>query len=208
MLTNGQSLSFRRVESGSLILEFLGHPDAESYDKDAGEPGACVERADRRDALESTIYEFGDLFYPFVKDLTGITKLVDEKKTNKKRAGSPNPEKISPILESFSNYTNRVSILATPDEWQKIKEEALKLSRTVRISSAPATKLCQIPPAYYRRADSLLCNDLETIAKRVTGYLTLVPNFPITGLPDEKPNRDNLARLLQIYEDTRFAMED
>lgn len=210
MLTNSNPHPFRRVESGSLILEFLGHESAEAYDKDAGEAGACVERADRRDALESTIYEFADQFYPFVKDLTGIARLVDEKKTARKRASSPNPEKISPILESFSNYTNRLctSEQVSPEMWQEIKAEALRISRLIRISSAPATKLCQIPPAYYRRADSLLSNDLETISKRVTGYLSLVPNFPITGLPDEKPNRDNLARLLQVYEDTRFAMED
>lgn len=208
MQTNGHLLPYRRIESGSLVLEFLGHIDAEAYDKDAGEPGACVERADRRDALESTIYEFAEIFYPYVFQLTGIERLVDEKKTARKKSTSPNPERISPILESFSNYTNRISTKVSEEIWSQIKAEALRVSKSLKISSAPKSRDCPVPPAYYRRADSLLSNELSTIRTRVDTYLKLVPNFPITGLPDEKPDRENLARLLQTYEEIRFAMED
>jgi len=197
-----------KVTSGPLDLEFIGHSDVASYDAEAGYAGAALEFADRWHIHRDTINVFDEEFTPFVEQLTGITRMADEKLTAKRRSISPNPDKITPIPERFLTYIKRVFAKVSEPVQEQIKAEALIYSRRIAISAAPAERTAPIEPMFYKRADSLLENDIETIDEKVAKYLTLVPNYEVARDSHSRPLRDSLARLLQRYDAARYALED
>jgi len=78
-----------KVTSGPLNLEFLGHADIASYDREAGYAGAALEFADRWHIHRDTINVFDEEFTPYVEQLTGIKREADARLTERRRAQGP-----------------------------------------------------------------------------------------------------------------------
>lgn len=205
---NGSLPHYIKVESSWLVLEFRGHDSIEQYDAEAGYPGAALETADRFHVHRETMGRFDQEMTPVIERITGIKRECDERLTAKRRKASPNPERISPIRERFLSYLLRVDALATEEQKAEVKREALRLSRSLQISTAPAERKAPLEQRFYERADSILSADLETIDSKVSRWQSLVPDFELARDNDGKPIRDNLARLLQRYEAAQWAEED
>lgn len=197
-----------RTPHGPLTLEFLGHDSIESYDLDAGFAGAHLDFADRWHVHRETVLRFDEQFTPWVETFSGIPRQVSEKLTAKRRAQSPNPEKITPIKERFLTYITRVCESVDAEKRAAILAEGLRLSRLIAISAAPAEKDSPIEPVFQKRAESILLQDLDTINSKVQKFLPLVPNFELVRDNNGKPIQESMARLLQKYDAARYALED
>lgn len=191
---------------GPLILEFLGHDDIASYDKEAGRPGSCLEDALRGNIHRETIPRFDKQFSEWVFSLTGVPRATNEKQTAIEQARGRAYNK--PILESFPRYLNRVFAKVTPEMQRQIQEEALAQSRLFRISAAPATRLSPIEPKFLKRATSLLSQELSEINDRVSEMLAIVGEYPVTRDSDGKPELESMARLMQHVNNTILSRDD
>lgn len=199
---------FLKTETGPILLEFLMSSDESSYDLLAGYSGAMREDAHRWHCHRETIDIFGDAFAPVVEKLTGIPRGVNEKETAKRKAAARQPEKVSPVPERVNRYLLRVFAQISKDMQATIQAEALVLSRTMLISPAPAVRSAVIEPMYYKRADSILLQDLDIINEKVSKFSSLVPNFVLERDKSSRPLRDSLAGLIQAFDHERWARED
>lgn len=199
---------YLKCQSATVNLEFLCHPDQASFDKEAGYPGAMFEAAHRYFAHGFTLAEFHKKFIPKIEELSGIARRIDEKKFDRKKSQSPNPDKLSPVYESYTSYLTWLWPQLTNEQRLVYSELALSESREFRINVAPAETKSPIDICYYKRADSILEQEVDVIKSKLPKYIQLVPNYEIAFEDSGKPNRDSLARLLQKFEDARFALED
>jgi hypothetical protein len=199
---------FLSTETGPIKLEFLMSSDESSYDLLAGYAGAMREDAHRWHCHRETIDVFGDHFAPIVESLSGIPRGINEKETAKRKSTARQPEKVSPVPERVNRYLLRVFAQVSKETQSAIQAAALELSRTMLISPAPAVRSTVIEPMYYKRADSLLLQDLDTINEKVSKFSALVPDFILDREPSGKPLRDSLARLCQSFDSARWALED
>ena len=202
------SSPFLKTETGPIRLEFLMSPDESSYDSLAGYSGAMREDAHRWHCHRETIDIFGDRFAPVVESLTGIPRGINEKETAKRKFTARQPEKVSPVPERVNRYLLRVFAQISKEKQAELQNEALVLSRTMLISPAPAVRNTVIEPMYYKRADSILLQDLDTINEKVSRFSSLVPDFVLERDKSSRPLRDSLAGLLQAFDHERWARED
>lgn len=200
------------AESGPFLLEFPGHPDEASFDAEAGEAGAMRDFAHRWHIHRDTINIFDRQFAPWLEATSGIPRLVDDELTRRRRQYSLNPNKITPLKERFVKYTKRV--IATLEGEGKlelvaqIKAEALRVSRTIKINVAPAGLNGAVELMFYKRADSILEADLDTINSKVSRFLALVPDYELIRDHNEKPERASLARLLKKFAEAQMTQDD
>lgn len=194
--------------TGPLAIEFLGHESIESFDTEAGEPGAALFYANLYHIHRDTIEIFAEAFTPFLEKISGIPRGIDEEMTKKAKARAVNPDKVTPILVRFVPYLNKVCAKVSEKELEVIKLEALRISRSIKINVAPAERKSPIEVMYYTRADSILEADLDTINGKVSKFLSLVPDFQLVRDSFDKPLRESLARLLQKFDAARWAQED
>lgn len=199
---------FIRTKSGPITVEFLCHISESAYDKEAGYSGAMAEDAHRWHVHRSTINLFYADFIPKVEILTGIPRRVDEKKTLRKKSDSQNPDRISPIYESYTNYLTRIFPETTEALREEILSLALSLSQTFKVNVAPAERNSPVDICYYKRADSVLEQPLDIINQKISKLLQSVPNFQLARESNEKPQRDSLARLYQQYQLQQWSEQD
>lgn len=199
---------YLKYKSCDLDLEFLAHPTIESYDREAGFADAALSDALRWNVPRSTSPEFDRRIVPEIEKLTGMKRRVDKKATEAARSRSKNPDRVSPIMEKLVIYIAWVMASVTPEVQTQIRELALKVSRTIRIDVAPAERQSQVEPFIYRRAETVLSLDLDTINKKVLKWQNKIPNFELARDPDGKPILQSLARMLQQYDAAIYAEED
>lgn len=201
-----QSPNYLRTTCGPLTLEFLGHPNVEAYDREAGIPGACLETALRYIVNSYTVHRFDKQFSDWLFSHTGIPRGINQKLTQIEQARGRAYNK--PIPESFQKYLIRVMAKVTPEMKEEIQREALAQSREFKVSVAPANRLSPLEPKFLKRATSVLTQELSEIDDRVSEMLAIVGEYPVTRDPDGKPELESMARLMQHVHNTLLAQDD
>lgn len=200
------------TDSGPFHLEFQGHDSEASYDAEAGYPGAMREFAHRWHIHRDTINRFDEAFSPWLEKASGIPRKIDDELTARRKTYAVNPNKVTPLVERPTKYWNRViATLKGRGETkliEEIKEAALFLSKTLKVAVAPAATPRPVAPMFFKRADSLLCLDLDTLNGRISRFQALVPDFELARDQEGKPVRESLARLLQKFSDATLAQDD
>lgn len=199
---------FISTKSGPLFLEFQTYESPEAFDRDAGEPHACFMYGHRWLLHRETLPRFDKAFVEWVENLTGMKRRVDKKRTEKRKSEASNPGKITPLKERWLSYIEWVFVNVDKETQEKIQEEALRVSRSMRISSAPAASSSPVEPLFLKRAASWLEQPLDWINEKLSGYLALVPDFPLVRDENDKPVLESLARLMRDYTQKQLALED
>lgn len=200
------TLNLISVPCGPLTFEFLGHSSPESFDLEAGYPGACLETALRSVVNGYTVPRFDKQFSDWLFTFSGVPRGINEKQTQIEQARGRAYSK--PILESFPKYLTRVLAKVTPEMKEKIKEEALLQSRLFKISVAPAIRVTPVEVKFLKRASSLLTQELSEINDRISEMQAIVSDYPLTRDSDGKPELESLARLMQHVNTTLLAQDD
>lgn len=200
---------FLPVSSCGFVLEFPCYPDVASFDAAAGISGKCLELAHRylvyRDCVDSS---FPDTFTPIVESTFGIERIEDPAKTAIARKLAKDPTRVTPVRESFKTYINRVRALIDEPARHRLHDLALECSRTIAIDASPGEARIITPVHCFKKADSILSDDLATINSKVSRFLALVPDYKLARDESDRPTRAGLARLIFNYETQREAMED
>lgn len=200
--------TFLSLQSAVLSLEFLCHDSVESFDQAAGRTGACLEAAHRYHVHRFHLEKFYRELIPKFEKLSGIARRLDESKLARKRASSPNPEKISPIYEKPTTYLIWLWPQLTDDLRESLGALARAESQKSLIDVSPSDRNSTIDPSFYKRADSILDQEIEVIKTKLPRWQNLVPDYSLAWEDSGKPNRESLARLLQKYQEAVWANED
>jgi hypothetical protein len=189
-------------------LPFPGHENAEEFDREAGEQGACVEEADASVAYRSTLPEFHKAFTPTMEQLTGIKRGINEEATAKAKARSKSPDKVEPVQESFITWSNRVKAQVSESDWNALDAEARKVSAVTKIDASPSKRMAGPGKDLLAKADSLLTLPIEQLTAKTDLYLSKVEGFDlVTDEATGKPERTSLARLVGKYLEYLLAQE-
>src|SRR6266404_4434528 len=148
-------------------LPFPGHADAEEFDREAGEAGACVEEADASVAYRSTLPDFHKAFTPTLESLTGIKRGVNEDATAKAKARSKTPDKVDPVPESFITWTNKIKTQVSEEDWKAIDAAARELSAQTKIDSSPGKRQAGPGKDLLTKADSLLTLPADQLQTKI-----------------------------------------
>lgn len=189
-------------------LPFPGHEDAEAFDREAGETGACVEEADASIAYRSTLPDFHKAFTPTVESLSGIKRGVNADATAKAKARSKTPEKVEDVPESFITYTNRVKAQVDENTWKQLDAAARELSAQTAIDASPSKRMAGPGKDLLAKADSLLTLPPDQLQTKIDKYQDAVEGFEL--VIDEatgKPDRASLARLVGKYLEYLLAQD-
>jgi hypothetical protein len=183
-------------------LAFIGHDTADSFDKEAGKIGACVEEADASLAYRSTLPDFHDKFTPRLEELSGVKRGVNQEQTDKLKARAKDPSKVNDVPESFITFANRAKTSVSEDVWKKIDEEARALAKTIKCDASPAARERGPKKMFLDKADSWLTLDDNALEAKIGPALNAVPDFDLERDDNGKPERSSLARLIERYVDT------
>ena len=188
-------------------LPFPGHADAEEFDREAGEAGACVEEADASVAYRSTLPEFHKAFTPTVESLTGVKRGVNDEATAKAKARSKTPDKVEDVLESFITYANRVKASISETDWTALDAAARELSAQTKIDASPSKRQAGPGKDLLAKADSLLTLPADQLQAKVDKYQGAVEGFDLQTDESGKPDRASLARLVGKYLEYLLAQD-
>lgn len=189
-------------------LPFPGHENAEEFDREAGEQGACVEEADASVAYRSTLPEFHKAFTATVEQLSGVKRGINEDATNKAKARAKDPAKVEPVPESFITYANRVKASLSEADWKALDSAARELAAQTKIDASPGKRQAGPGKDLLAKADSLLTLPADQLSAKTDKYLGVCEGFDLqmdeaTG----KPERTSLARLVGKYLEYMLAQE-
>jgi len=188
-------------------LPFPGHADAEEFDREAGEAGACVEEADASVAYRSTLPEFHKAFTPTVESLTGVKRGVNDEATAKAKARSKTPDKVEDVPESFITYANRVKASISETDWTALDAAARELSAQTKIDASPSKRQAGPGKDLLAKADSLLTLPADQLQAKVDKYQGAVEGFDLQTDESGKPDRASLARLVGKYLEYLLAQD-
>src|SRR6266498_1257349 len=188
-------------------LPFPGHADAEEFDREAGEAGACVEAAAASVAYRSTLPEFHKAFTPTVESLTGVKRGVNDEATAKAKARSKTPDKVEDVPESFITYANRVKASISETDWTALDAAARELSAQTKIDASPSKRQAGPGKDLLAKADSLLTLPADQLQAKVDKYQGAVEGFDLQTDESGKPDRASLARLVGKYLEYLLAQD-
>jgi hypothetical protein len=189
-------------------LLFQGHEDADAFDVEAGEKGACVEEADASVAYRSTLPEFHKAFTPTMESMSSIKRGVNAEATARAKARSKTPEKVEDVPESFITYANRVKAQVGDEAWKPIDAAARELAASMKIDASPGKRQAGPGKDLLAKADSLLTLPADQLQTKVDKYLGAVEGFELqTDEATGKPDRASLARLVGKYLEYLLAQD-
>jgi hypothetical protein len=188
-------------------LGFPGHENAEEFDREAGETGACAEEADASVAYRSTLPEFHKAFTPTMEQLTGVKRGVNEEQTAKVKARAKDPSKVEPIPESFITYANRVKASLNEDDWKALDAAARELAKSIPIDASPSKRIAGPGKDLLAKADSLLTLPADQLQAKIDKYQGAVEQEIEVDESTGKPDRNSLARLIGKYLNFVLAQE-
>lgn len=190
-------------------LGFPGHADAEEFDREANEVGACVEEADASVAYRSTLPEFHKAFTPTMESLSGIKRGVNEEATRKAKERAKDASKVEDIPESFITWANRVKTSLSEADWAALDSAARELAAQTKIDASPSKRIAGPDKQLLSKADSWLATlSPEQLSQKTDKYLATVEGFDLqTDEATGKPDRVSLARLIGKYLDHVLANE-
>lgn len=204
-------MKYIKVNSGPhKELLFIGHDDAEAYDKQAGEVGACVNTADLSDVYRSLLPDahenaFTDIL---LKNSAGVKKAVDTDATAKAQAladktaaaKGKTSEKVTDVLESYIKFANRVRGTVSVEEWKSLDDAVHAAAKTMPCDSSPSARTKGPSKNALAKADDILADSIDNRETRITKLLTVVEGFELERGDDNVPDKTSLARLI----DERF----
>jgi len=188
-------------------LPFPGHTDAEEFDREAGEAGACVEEADASLVYRSTLPAFHKAFTPTVESLSSIKRGVNTEATERAKARSKTPDKVEDVPESFITYANRVKAQVSEADWKALDAAARELSAQTKVDASPSARQAGPGKDLLAKADSLLTLPADQLAAKVDKYQGAVEGFELTTDESGKPDRASLARLVGKYLEYLLAQD-
>jgi hypothetical protein len=184
-------------------LKFIGHDDAEAYDAQANEVGACVLAADLNDWWRSGLPRLHDECIKILEKLSGVSRNVDPVATAKAKERAADSAKIEEVLEKFVPYANRVKASVEESVWTAIDAAVRTLSATIAADSSPTARAKGPDKGSVAKAQSILTRDDEGIEAAVEKLFSLVPDFNLVRDDDGKPDETSLARLIDAWTEAR-----
>lgn len=183
-------------------LVFVGHDDADAYDKQATYTGACVENADLKDIYQSGLPSAHERFLPIIVK-SGITRGVNQRATDAMKGRAKDPTKVEPVAESYITYANRVKTLLEakgPEgaaQWAALDAEVHAIPLVC--DSSPTARQKGPDKSILAKADDILTRSDDAIEATVTKLLNVVEGFDLERDAEGKPERVSLARLVQEF---------
>ncbi len=188
-------------------LTFPAHEDAESFDREAGEVGACVQEADASLAYRSHLPEFHRTFTEQMESLSGVKRGVNTDATEKAKARSKTPDKVDDIPESFIVWANRVKASLSEADFKALDAAAREQALKMPLDASPSKRMAGPGKDLLSKADSLLTLPADQLQTKVDKYLGSVGDFQLETDENGKPDRASLARLVGKYLDFMLAQE-
>jgi hypothetical protein len=180
-------------------LLFPGHEDAEAFDREAGEVGACVEEADASVAYRSTLPDFHKAFTDTLEQMSGVKRGVNQEATEKAKARAKDPAKVEPTPESFITFANKAKQAVDENTWKTIDAKAREVAKTVPIDASPSKRQAGPGKDVLAKADDILTLPQDQIEAKVAKYLGKVEGFELDRDEAGKPERSSFARLIKGY---------
>lgn len=183
-------------------LNFNGPDKVEDYDKAAGRVGACLE-----DAVDNTIYrgtlpEWQEAFGTQVLVPKYGDRQVNQAATDAAKARSKTPEKVQPVMETWTRYHSRVTSGLSDADKASLAAEAQRIADAISVDPSPSKRQAGPNKAFLAKADSWLTLNEAELEAKVTPALQAVPDFDLERDEQGKPERASLARLIEKYVDT------
>lgn len=179
-------------------VTFLGYSSVEDFDRDAGRVGACLEEANYQLLYRGGFGEIHDKFIDTLESMSGMTRVVNDKATAALQARAKEGVTVTPVLENFVPFANRVRASLDAEQWAPINEAFLKVVAETPLSSAPSTRSGSgggtVSKANQAKADGVLTLTPDEIESKIEKILAAVPSFNLVRDDSGLPDRVSLAR--------------
>lgn len=183
-------------------LTFIGHDDAQAYDEQAGEIGACVNTADLSDVYRSVLPKAHDVFAKILV-ASGIARGVNEKATAAAKQRAKDPEKVKDVPEQYVPYANRVKATMIDNdqeaEWDALDAKVHFAAAAIACDSSPTARAKGPDKAALAKADDILSREEAAMETTITTLLTAVPDFDLARDEEGAPDRVSLANLINEF---------
>jgi len=178
-------------------VTFYGYSSVEDFDRDAGRVGACLEEANYQLLYRGGFGEIHDKFIDQLESMSGMKRNVNEKATAALQARAKEGVTVTPVLENFVPFANRVRASLSDEQWAPINEAFLAVVKDTPLSSAPSTRSGgggSVSKANQAKADAVLLLSPDEIESKVEKILAAVPSFNLVRDDSGLPDRVSLAR--------------
>lgn len=180
-------------------LVFNGPETAEEYDKAAGRVNAAVEDAVSNTIYRATLPKWQKAFVEVLASLTGVTRDVDAKATEKAKARAKDGAKTDDVLEKATAYIARASSIYAGDDKEKLAElaaAAQACADSIPVDPSASVRQGGINKGWLAKAEDILARDEDAMEETIAKLLGVVDGFVLDRDEDGKPEKNSLARLV------------